>query len=137
VLAEDAAPVPRSSAERQKAYRERKKAKESEADAPIEVGAGDVMLATRVGDTLWRIAGPMFRLRPLNEAERQELGEALAPLVVKYMPLLGRWQYEAGAIICVMGLAQACYVPKGADTDAGPIRDETTRTEGDSDDAGT
>jgi len=128
VLSPDA---PKSSTERVREYRARKKAAATEpTDGTITVTPGDVAVAGALGDALWSIAGPMFRLRPLDDSQRERLGEALAPLVVKYMPLLGKWQYEAAALLCIMSLAKECYVPREAIHDEGQAREEAATEDG-------
>lgn len=134
VLATD---EPKSSTQRVREYRARKKAAAEAPEEQITVTPGDVAVAGAVGDALWSIAGPMFRLRPLDDAQRERLGEALAPLVVKYMPLLGKWQYEAAALLCIMSLAKECYVPKGATDDAGQVREAEGSPEASPDGAST
>lgn len=138
-LLTDTEPAPSSAAERMRRHRAKKKAEAEKGDAatvePLVVTPGDVGVATTIGDVLWGIAGPQFRLRPLNDEQRERLGMALAPLVAKYAPLMGRWQYECMALLTIMALARECHIPKTESEDAGEPRTAPAGEEGKGDDA--
>jgi hypothetical protein len=70
----------------------------------------EVAGAALLGGTVWALAGPMFGLRELTAPEAQQLGAALAPVVRKYLPLLGEWQAEVNLILVVAGLYSATRV---------------------------
>lgn len=107
-----AAPAPKTSTERVRAYRARKKGEKTEEPQVIDVGPGDVEMAAQLGGVVWDIVAPFVRLKPLDDSQRTRLGTALAPLIIKYMPLLGDWQYEAAAVLCVLALVQENRMPR-------------------------
>lgn len=105
-------PGPMSSAERTAKYREGKKATPKAEVLDLTVTDGDVEAAAAIGDVLWDMVGPVARCGPLNGEQKTRLGKALAPLIKKYMPLLGDWQHECAAVLCIMALARETHVPK-------------------------
>lgn len=110
----DAAPGPMTPAQRQKKWRDAKKAAEAKPETPVvvEVEPGDIEMAAGLGATVWDIIAPIVRVKPLDEAQTERLGRALAPLMRKYMPLLADWQYEAAAVLCIFALARECRYTK-------------------------
>ena len=104
---------PMTNAERQRRWREKKRESAKPAEpVVIHVTEADVEVAAQLGRTVWDIAAPYVRMRALDDEQSKRLGRALAPLVQKYMPLLGDWQYEAAAVLCVMALAKECALPR-------------------------
>jgi hypothetical protein len=100
--------APKSAAERQREYRERKRDAARPPDVAVEwdaAGAGEL------GSVVWDIVGPYAHVRPLDEEQKARLGRALVPLVTKYAPLIGPWQVEIAALLCIMALGRECYVP--------------------------
>jgi hypothetical protein len=92
----------------------KKKPAEKEAPAEIVVTEGDIELAATIGGVVFDIIGPFAKMAPLEDSQRRRVGEALAPLVQKYMPLLANWQYEAAALITISAIiieARRNYVP--------------------------
>jgi hypothetical protein len=112
VIAEAEAKAPKTAAERQREWRERKAAKAANA-APvsIETTEADAEAAGELGAVLWDVVGPMMGCASLDDSQKKRLGTALAPLIKKYMPLLGEWQYEAAAVLCILALARETHVP--------------------------
>lgn len=93
----------------------------------INVTPADIVAAGQLGALLWNFAAPFAKMAPLNEDQTHRLGEALAPLVQKYLPLLGNWQYEIGAVIVIFALvneSRAAYeAPKPPGSEAEIIPD--------------
>lgn len=116
----------RTSTERVHRHRARKRAARAaatpaaegeQAPAEIVVSPGDVSVAIEIGETVWELTRGLSRCRSLDPAQKERLGVALAPLVQKYMPLLGAWQYEIGAGLVLFALVRECRLPaevKGA-----------------------
>lgn len=118
--------TPEQERARKARYRARLKAEASEPEegpAPIEVDEGDIAAASAIGQTVWDIAGPMFRMRPLTEDQAGRLGKALAPIVKKYLPLLADWQHEVNLALVVFALARECALPKADPSEAQVIEE--------------
>lgn len=56
--------------------------------------------------TLWAIAGPAIKLSPLREEEQDAIGKAAAPVIQKYLPMLGDWSLEINLVLVVGALAK-------------------------------
>lgn len=64
-----------------------------------------------MGATAWYFAAKMLpNIRALKEDEAMALGEALDPVLQKYLPVFGEWKYELNLVMVVVGLYQACQV---------------------------
>lgn len=93
------------------------KPKEGDAKQTVfvaHVTDGEIAMAGNIFAVVWGFIAPIARVAPLNEAQTKQAGEALAPLVQKYMPVLGAWQYEIGAVVVIASIAFECkrnYVP--------------------------
>jgi len=76
----------------------------------------------------WKDGTP--RLKPLTDAQALRLGEVYAPLVAKYLPLIGPWQLELAALIVTVSVVREAHNPKPVEifTDA-PIPVETLASE--------
>jgi len=102
LLNRDAEPAPGSSTERVRRYRERKKAAAAseETGDVLTVDDDEIAESAAMASALWDlmlVPAAGGRLKPLTEPQEQRLGKAFAPLVKRYLPLLGRWQYEIAA----------------------------------------
>lgn len=85
-----------------------------EPQAPVEVSEVDVAGASQLGATVWKIAGGIMGYRPLTDSEAGELGQALAPVLKKYMPFFEQWALEINLGVTILGLAQLTRIPKPA-----------------------
>lgn len=107
---------PRSpAAERQARHRERKR-REAEDESPIiTVDESDIAEAAVLGSTVWELAMvPMLKMKPLSDEQSLRLGKSLAPIVKKYMPMLGGWQYEVALALTLVSLVTENRQPKQA-----------------------
>jgi hypothetical protein len=89
---------PATSTERVREYRKRKK---EEGAKPEPISEAEVQNAASMAATIWDIAVvPLAggRLRRLDNEQAERLGRVTAPLVRKYLPLLGNWQEEVLAV---------------------------------------
>lgn len=101
--------TPKSAAERMREHRARKKA-ESE-PKPVVWDEGDEAVAGTLFATVWDIAAPFTRSRPLTDGQTQRIGKAGAPLVAKYLPLLADWQYEAAFGLTLLAIIKETRIP--------------------------
>jgi hypothetical protein len=102
---------PATSTERVREYRKRKK---EEGAKPEPISEAEVQNAASMAATIWDIAVvPLAggRLRRLDNEQAERLGRVTAPLVRKYLPLLGNWQEEVLAAMVVGAIVRECYVP--------------------------
>lgn len=77
----------------------------------VVVSPEEIAGAAALGNVVWNLAAPMFRHRALTDVEANQLGAALAPVVKRYLPMLGRWQYEVALAVVVFQLAQTTKLP--------------------------
>ena len=102
------------------AGRPRKNPKPPEPEEPtdIQVSEPEIQEAAYLGSTVWDlVAVPFGKLKALNEDQKNRLGNALAPLIKKYMPLLGGWQYEVGAALILVSLVRETLPAREAKTE--------------------
>lgn len=57
-----------------------------------------------MGGTIWSLSAKLFNLEELNDEERERLGTAMAPVIRKYLPVLGDYAPEAALFTVVAGL---------------------------------
>jgi hypothetical protein len=81
-------------------------------DAP-EVTDADIKGAGFLGAVCWKIMGTFTGNRELNKGERDELGEALAPVLARWLPDLGTYAPEIALVVTVWGLYETTKSPKG------------------------
>ena len=110
-----------SSTERVRAYRRRQKGETAEPKkppaepVPITITEADVQEAAVASGIVWELAIVPFskgRVRSLDEPQTKRLGQAMAPLIKKYLPMLAAWQYEIAAGLCIVSLVKECWVPE-------------------------
>lgn len=53
--------------------------------------------------TLWKIAGPLVKLAPLEKDEAEELGRAFDPVLAKYVPMMDAWREELTLAVSLAG----------------------------------
>lgn len=96
---------------------------------PIEPASeAEVQAHTFLAGTVWKISARLFKMEDLLEDERQQLGEAIAPVVAKYMPQFEQYAPEANLIIMVGGLIiakQKKAAPKPDDSGNGSEEPDT------------
>lgn len=109
-ILETGAPVNAATA-RSRRFRERK-AKEAEAPAsPPEVTEADILMATGAGVFVWDLVVlPLSkgRIKSLDDEQAKRWGRSLAPLILKYGPLLGQWMPEILALGTTVALIREC-----------------------------
>lgn len=57
-----------------------------------------------LGNTVWSISARIFKMELLTDEEQLQLGTAMAPVVRKYLPMLGDYGPETVLITVVAGL---------------------------------
>ena len=77
------------------------------APPPVEITEQDCIELGGLLAVVWGLAGPAVKLAPLNEEEATRLGTAAAPVIQKYLPMLGDWKLEITLIMVTAGLVQA------------------------------
>lgn len=131
--AADDPPAPSSSRDRVRRHRARKRqatgaapasprparAAVPEESVPIVIEQSDIDAAVPLGRTIWDLVAPMARLKSLDDEQALRLGTALAPLVKKYLPLLGAWQHEVNFALVVFALVRANAIPREVATPSG------------------
>jgi len=93
---------------------------------PYKASEASVQGAALLGATLWRIAGPMVKLDALTEDEALELGQALDPILYKYVPMVSEWREELNALVVIVGLfgaTRARYVAEHPPRPSNGVRD--------------
>jgi hypothetical protein len=123
---ESAAPSRSSSTDRVRAYRERKKQKET---AEAEITDAEVSAAAGMWGLVWDMAiVPLAggRLRPLNEDQAERLGRVSVPLIRKYAPLLGDWQAEITAAAVLGVVIRESWIAKPKETETLVADEERT-----------
>lgn len=101
-----------SSTERVRAYRKRQKGESAKA-APEPLTEGDFADAAGLCETIWELAVVPFsggRIRNVTGDQAERLGKVTAPLIAKYVPLLGDWQAEFRAAMVFGVIIRECYV---------------------------
>jgi len=78
----------------------------------VPVTESDVQAYAFLGGMLWKLVGPMVKLRPLTDDEAHDLGVALAPVAAKYMSALGGYESEIALLVCVGGLYFKTKIPE-------------------------
>lgn len=63
-----------------------------------------VKASIALGMTVWFLASLMLPVRSLTEEEGTMLGEALDPVLCRWIPVFGEWKYEAGLLMVIMTL---------------------------------
>ena len=63
-----------------------------------------VKASVALGMTVWFLASMMLPVRSLTEQEGIMLGEALDPVLCRWIPVFGEWKYEAGLLMVIMTL---------------------------------
>ena len=71
-----------------------------------------VKASMAMGMTVWFLASKMLPIRELTEDEGMQLGEALDPVLCKWIPILGEWKYEANLMVCIVMLYLATKIEK-------------------------
>lgn len=87
----------KSTPEQRQRWREKKRRQAEARQAsrePVQVGPAEIAVAAKLGAMLWKLSTLITGRRELNEQEKQDFGEALAPVIVKYAPMLDRWGDE-------------------------------------------
>ena len=64
--------------------------------------------------TVWGLASLMLPVRPLTEDEGSTLGEALDPVLCRWLPIVGQWKYEAALVLCIYAMWDATKIEKPA-----------------------
>lgn len=98
-----AVPEPRASrgGARKGAGRPKKSTKKEE---PKPITEAEIAAYAMVGGMVWKLAASWAHLEELTEEERWELGEAIAPVAEKYLPMLGDYVPEWSLALVVAGL---------------------------------
>lgn len=73
-------------------------------EEPIEITEADIAGAAMMSGVVWKIVGGFFNRRALTKDEARELGEAVAPVMAKYLPSFGEYAPEIGLALTVYGL---------------------------------
>jgi hypothetical protein len=85
---------------------------ESAREVP-EITEADIKGAAFLGGVTWKIVGTFTGNRELTKDEQGELGEALAPVLAKYLPDLGVYAPEIALVLTVWGLYETTKKPRG------------------------
>lgn len=91
-----------------------------------EVTEADIKGAGFLGAVVWKIVGGFTGNRPLNKDETGELGEALAPVLARWLPDMGAFAPEIALVVTVWGLYETTKVerPKGRRTTASVAQED-------------
>jgi hypothetical protein len=85
----------------------------------------DEAQAALLGQTVWGFVAPMFRHRELTTEEGEQLGKALAPVMAKYLPMLGPYAAELNLGLVLFTLARQTKVvavePALPEPEPGPV----------------
>lgn len=84
-------------------------AKKKEAP-PVDLGPITPDEIEMVGNWLgvaWNLAAPALKVDPLDKGDQQRLGEAAAPVLRKYAPLVGDWALEINLVMVIGALYMA------------------------------
>jgi len=113
--------APGASTERVRRYRARKRqeeAPEPPATPAPQLDGSDTAGMVRV---VWELAAVPIagrwpdgtpKLRLLNDEQAARMGNAFAPLVNKWLLLLGPWQLEIAALFVTLGVIRECATPR-------------------------
>src|SRR6266849_4715246 len=71
----------------------------------VKTDAG-VAMSGALGALLWDFGAPFMRCKPLSDEQKHHLGEALDPVLYKYLPILGNFAEEAALVMCLLALYQ-------------------------------
>lgn len=81
---------------------------------------------------IFNLVAPYAQMADLTDEQASEAGEVFAPLIQKYLPILGNWQYEMAALYVVGGIIidrRRAYVPPTTSEaeviDDAPVADRT------------
>jgi len=66
-----------------------------------------IMQSKALALTVWFLAAKMLPVRELTEEEGSLLGDALDPVLCKWLPMLGEWKYEMNLVVCIIMLYMA------------------------------
>lgn len=67
---------------------------------------------TVLAATVWSIVGKFINCRNLTDDEASKLGEALDPVLQKYVPIMADWQYEINLITVIGSLYMATKIER-------------------------
>jgi hypothetical protein len=113
-----------TSTERTRRFRQRQRDREQGGEPEAPAAPGVVVNAKETGamlDALWdTVLIPLVgkwkdgtpRLKSLTPEQANRLGEAHAPLVAKYLPLVSAWQVEISALIVTVAVVREAYNPR-------------------------
>ena len=59
--------------------------------------------------TLWYLASPFMKARPLSDTEALLLAEDVDPILQKYVPMYDDWKYEINLSMTLVGLYQIAH----------------------------
>lgn len=95
----------RPGAGRKPGSKTKKKAATKKAEeAPAPITEAEIRAYTMLAQMTWRLAEAAFKLKPIDDEEAQQLGEAIAPVAQKYAPALGQWMPEFNLVVVLGGL---------------------------------
>jgi len=69
-----------------------------------------IKAASEAFNIIWFLAAPFIKCRPLTDDEKLMAGEALDPILQKYIPMYGDWKYEINLAMVIVGLYQVCRI---------------------------
>ena len=72
---------------------------------PSESG---IKAAAKAFGVIWYFAAPFIKARQLTEVEQLKVGEALDPILQKYVPMYDDWKYEINLTMVLVGVYQVC-----------------------------
>ncbi len=89
---------------------------------------GSVDASAMIARTVWGLASVMLPVRPLTAEESVELGEALDPVLCRWLPVFGQWKYEAALIMAIYAMYETTKVerpkPPASDSVATVVENE-------------
>lgn len=101
--------------EERRQWRERKQRQAAGKPEPVEhpeVTEGDIVVAAKLGGMLWQLSTMLTKRRGLNAGEERQLGEALAPVIAKYLPALDAYGEEIVLAMTLWTLWESTTPPK-------------------------
>lgn len=78
-----------------------------------------IMLSGMLGATIFNLACRIGHHRALTDEEVTQLGEALDPVLWKWLPVLGDWKSEAGLVMVLLTLWNQTTPPKETEDNDG------------------
>jgi hypothetical protein len=84
-----------------------------------------IMQSKALALTVWFLAAKMLPVRELTEEEGAQLGEALDPVLCKWLPILGEWKYEVNLLACIVMLYLATKKDKEIVPEMEVVQDAT------------